>query len=313
MALPPPERRPLGGTGLQVSSLGMGCARLGAFWQGRSPRAGARALEEAHGAGINFFDTADCYARGLSERIMGRAFRRRRDQVVISTKVGLLKTPVALASARRHGGRRSLGMAELRGLAPDGEAAQCFAPRYIEIAVDRSLRRLATDRVELLMLHEPPIAVIRAGEFLPALERLRASGRILHFGVSCRTAEEAHAALGVPGVSCLQVPHNVGSPETVPGLLADARRSGVGLVAVAPFGDGRLLGAAPGLGLTPPAMAGTCLAFALATPGVASVMVGMSSPGHVAANVRAAAGPPPSQAEIDALRLRVAHLPPPAC
>ena len=69
------ERRPLGGTGLMVSALGMGCAKLGAFWQGRSPAEGRRAIDAARHAGINLFDTADCYARGISERLLGRALR----------------------------------------------------------------------------------------------------------------------------------------------------------------------------------------------------------------------------------------------
>ena len=66
------ERRPLGATGLTVSALGMGCAKLGAFWQGRSPGEGRRALDAALHAGVTLFDTADCYARGISERLVGR-------------------------------------------------------------------------------------------------------------------------------------------------------------------------------------------------------------------------------------------------
>lgn len=296
------ERRLLGATGLHVSSIGMGCAKLGAFWQGRSPKAGRQALDEARRSGVNFFDTADCYARGLSERILGSALRHHRDDVVICTKVGLLKTPLAIASAHRSGERRRIGMSELRGLARDGRAAQCFTPRYIERALERSLGRLRTDRVELLLLHSPSVEVIRAQAFLGALERLQASGKIRHFGVSCATEEEGRAALDLPGLACLQLPHNLSSAAVLPALVEEAGRRGVGLVAMAPFGDGQLLAAAPGLGLDADAIARSCLAFALSSPGVASVMVGMSTPEHVGANVRAAAAPPPPAAELESLR-----------
>src|SRR4051794_31583448 len=76
----------LGNTDLRVSALGMGCAKLGAVWQGRSLREGVEALHTAYDRGITLFDTADCYARGLSERLVGRAFRRGAPDVVISTK-----------------------------------------------------------------------------------------------------------------------------------------------------------------------------------------------------------------------------------
>ena len=99
------ERRPLGATGLEVSALGMGCAKLGAFWQGRSPAEGRRAIDAARRAGINLFDTADCYARGISERLLGRALLAEPGDVVVCTKVGLLKTPLAVLSARRAGAR----------------------------------------------------------------------------------------------------------------------------------------------------------------------------------------------------------------
>lgn len=304
----PLDRRALGATGLGVSSLGMGCAKLGAFWQGRSLGAGRRALDEARHAGINFVDTADCYSRGLSERIIGRAFRRQRDDMVICTKVGLLKTPVAVVSAHRSEGGRPFGLSELKGMAPAGSAERCFAPRYIESAVERSLRRLSTDRVELLLLHHPSAALITEQAFLPAIERLRQSGKIRHFGVSCDTEEEALAALAVPGVACVQLPHNLCRPDVVSAVLPEARRQGVALVAMAPFGDGRLLAAAPTLGLTTDALARACLAFALSSPGIASVMVGMSTAAHVGANVRAAAAPPPPSAELQSLRLAVSRI-----
>ncbi len=308
-----PEHRSLGETGLRVSSLGMGCAKLGAFWQGRSPRAAREALDAARGAGINFFDTADCYARGLSERIIGRVFRHQREDVVICTKVGMLKTPLALASARRLEEGRSLGMAELKGMGRDAPAAQCFSPRYVEMAVERSLRRLKSDRIDLLLLHGPSVEVLRTGAFLPAVQTLRQSGRIRHFGVSCRTEQEARAALELTDVACLQLPHNIGRADVVPAVQAEALRRGVGLVAMAPFGDGHLLATAQDGGPPTTARLEACLQFALSSPGIASVMVGMSTPEHVAANVRAAVAPPLPPDELDSIRRVISQVPSPRC
>lgn len=284
-----PDRRMLGATELSVSAMGMGCARLGAFWQGRSPSAGLGAVREARSRGINFFDTADCYARGISERIIGRALRSDRRNVILSTKVGLLKTPLAIASAARTSppvGRRVLAaLAAQTGMAPMAHAASCYSPSYVVKAVDRSLRRLETHYVDLLLLHEPSVEVLERQDFLPALVYLQQAGKIRHFGVSCASEEVASTALTVPGIACLQVRHNMAHSHVVPNILPRAVRSGVGLVAVAPFGDGSLLATGgPERDLDPSNLAEQCLQFCLTTPGISSVLVGMTSRRHVSAN-----------------------------
>ncbi len=133
---------------MTVSAIAMGCGRLGAFWQGRSPAAGLDAVAAAREAGIDLFDTADCYARGLSERVLGRALRGQRDAVVICTKVGLLKTPAARVAARRAGGC--------------ARAARCFEASYVAWAAERSLRRLRTGHIDVLLLHSPSAQEARA-------------------------------------------------------------------------------------------------------------------------------------------------------
>ncbi|MGH9263670.1 MAG: aldo/keto reductase [Acidimicrobiales bacterium] len=307
------EHRPLGDTDLSVSSLAMGCAKLGAFWQGRSPAAGRRALEAARSSGITFFDTADCYARGISERLVGQALGPHRDEVVIATKVGLLKTPLAIASARRSSPeRRPMGRAELRGLVPQGQAARCFAPVYVEKAVERSLRRLRTDRVDLLLLHDPPAEELRAQRFLPALERLREAGKIRHYGVACSGAEQSRAALDLPDVSCLAIPHNLQTGATAAAVLPEAERRGVAVVATAPLGDGTLLRAAAGEH-PPETVATACIQFALASRGISAVIVGMSTPDHVAADVRAATGPPLPEPVVESIRRCVSEAAGPRC
>ena len=282
------ERKPLGGTGLMVSALGMGCAKLGAFWQGRSPAEGRRAIDAARHAGINLFDTADCYARGISERMLGRAFRGESGELVLCTKVGLLKTPLAVASARRSGARGH--EAGLGGLARGGSAAGCYAPRYLTVALERSLRRLGRDRVELLLLHAPPLDILERQEFLPALEALVLAGKVGHFGVSCATPDEADAALLVPGIACLQIPYSAARRTVLGHVGPRAAEQGVGIMGAGPFDDSGLLGQDAN-------RAGELLRFALAAPGVSSVLAGMSRTEHVEANVAAALAPsPPGQA-----------------
>ena len=91
--------RPLGQSGLMVSALGMGCGRLGSIRHDPVGKASSAAVAAALDSGITFFDTADSYAGGRSERILGQAVARRRDRVVIASKCGILKTPVALIRA----------------------------------------------------------------------------------------------------------------------------------------------------------------------------------------------------------------------
>lgn len=307
------DRRALGNTSMSVSALAMGCAKLGAFWQGRSPGMAREALAAARDQGIDLFDTADCYARGISERIIGSVFRHQRDQVVICTKVGLLKTPIAVASARRRDPRRGQGssggargpaarvLREARGMVPGGEASACFQPAYVTKALERSLRRLQTDYVDLLLLHGPSVGVIQSGEFLPGLDEALRSGKARHVGISCTTAAEAIAALEVPGVKCVQVPHNLCRPGVVPVIVPRAAERGIAVMAIAPFGNGELLAERAGAAPSRDRMAG-CLQFALNTPGVSAVVAGMSSPDHVTLNVSAATAGPVSEDAMARIR-----------
>jgi aryl-alcohol dehydrogenase-like predicted oxidoreductase len=114
-------------------------------------------------AGINFFDTADHYSLGLSESLLGRAFRGRRNSVVLSTKIGTVYSPIAATALRARSLLRPFS-STLRGFQlrlHHVRAAQRrynFAPAYLERAVESCLRRLRTDYLDLLMLHKPPLA-----------------------------------------------------------------------------------------------------------------------------------------------------------
>ncbi len=228
------ELRPFGSTDLRVSELGLGGARIGGVFQ-RDPARFVRLLHAALDAGINFFDTADMYSQGESEKLLGRAFRGRRDEVVLASKAGYrlpaqrrlaahLK-PLLRPLIRAVGLRRENLPASVRG-----EPTQDFSPAYLRSAIEGSLRRLQTDRLDLFQLHSPPAEVVRRGDFVAALETLRKEGKIRWYGVSCDTADAATAALAHPGVCALQLRLNLLDRGFLPVLQA-ARQRRVAVIA----------------------------------------------------------------------------------
>ncbi|HUO46850.1 MAG TPA: aldo/keto reductase [Acidimicrobiia bacterium] len=270
------------GTDLKVSALAMGCARLGSWWQGRRDVDGRNALIEAMELGINLFDTSDSYGRGRSERLLGQAIKSVRPQMVVVTKCGLLKTPSSFDRAMRTVGKtRSPRMAGSK-MSQILRERRCYSPPYIEASAEASLQRLGTDYIDIFLLHSPPAEVLRRGEFLDALERLRRQGKARHVGISARDSETARQAVDLAGVNCVQADVSV-CRESAATLGQAALARGVGLLARRPFESGRGLEA-----LDPAEREHTlraCLRYVLAVPGVGSVVTGMTRPGHVSANV----------------------------
>ncbi|HEX6242087.1 MAG TPA: aldo/keto reductase, partial [Polyangiales bacterium] len=171
-----------------MSELGLGCARIGGIFQ-RDPGAFVALLERAREQGINFFDTADIYSQGESEKLVGRAFRRRRDQVIIASKVGYcLPTQRLLIARIKPLVRPLIRLLRIKRenlpSAVRGELSQDFSPAYIRKAVEASLRRLRTDYLDLLQLHSVPAEVVRRGDWLAALEGLKRAGKIRHYGIT---------------------------------------------------------------------------------------------------------------------------------
>jgi aryl-alcohol dehydrogenase-like predicted oxidoreductase len=229
-----PSRR-FGRTELNVSEFGVGCARIGGIFQ-RDPADFLNLLSAALDAGINFFDTADMYSQGESEILLGRAVKGRRDQIVIASKAGyvlptrrrilarfkpLVRPMIRLLGLRRH---------HLPG-SVQGSPAQDFSPAHLRRALEGSLRRLDTDRLDLFQLHSPPTAVVERGEWVEALDRLKQEGKIRYYGISCDSVETALAALDHPSVSSIQVVINLLERGAVETVLPLARRQGVAVIA----------------------------------------------------------------------------------
>lgn len=234
-----------GNTSLQVSELGLGCARIGGIFQ-KDSAGFVRLLGAARDQGINFFDTADLYSQGESEALLGRAFRRHRDQVVIASKVGYcLPTQRRLIARVKPLVRPLIRLLRIkRAQLPAsvrGELSQDFSPAYIRRAAEASLRRLRTDYLDILQLHSPSAEIVRQGAWLEALQSLKKAGKIRYFGISCDTAEAATAALQFSDVGSLQVVVSLLEQSFAQTIVPQARQQNVAVIARECLANGLLV------------------------------------------------------------------------
>lgn len=241
--------RDFGKTGWRVSEIGFGGARIGGLLAQDGGRATSlRTLEAAHDAGINFYDTADMYAQGESEILIGKAFRKMRDKVFIATKGGYrlparrrfiqLIKPLAKPIARAIGLRRNAVPAGL-----SGAISQDFSPGYLRDAVEASLRRLQSDHIDLYQLHSPPREQLLATQFqdtLGLLARLKAEGKIREYGIALDTADDAAHCLGMEGIASLQVPFGLMDLEALDDVFAKLSDRQYGIISRGCFGGGAL-------------------------------------------------------------------------
>jgi aryl-alcohol dehydrogenase-like predicted oxidoreductase len=228
-----------------VSKFGLGCARIGGVFQGDS-REFLRLFAAAADFGINFYDTADMYAQGESEILLGRAFRKQRSRVIIASKAGyslptrrrlvtrikpLLKPLIKLLKVRRDqlpSGAR-------------GVVTQDFSAAYLRKAVEGSLRRLRTDYLDLFQLHSVPLDVVERGEWQPVLEELKQSGKIRYYGLSVDALPAGLAGLSYTGVSSLQCVLSLLEPGSSEALIPQAHTRRVGIIARECLGNGLLI------------------------------------------------------------------------
>ncbi|MGJ4951797.1 aldo/keto reductase [Bradyrhizobium sp. HKCCYLS20291] len=190
--------------------LGLGCARLGSVLG--CDRADALALvQTAYDRGIRFFDTANIYGQGESERMLGAALGSRRKQTTIVTKAGQY-FPMWMRAARPLKGviapliRRSGGGRQLLAKTRDAALPQDFSQGYLQVCIDASLRRLKSDYVDLLLLHSPPADIIVRGEAVGHLEKIKAAGKAVSIGISCEDTESALLALNDPRIGAIELP-----------------------------------------------------------------------------------------------------------
>jgi len=244
------NRRILGRTGLAVSEIGFGGWGIGGnrFGNSYGPTDDAesrRAVRRAFELGCTFFDTADVYGHGHSEEILGETLADVRSQVVLATKVGgnFYNRAVHPLLWDRIAELAGAPFDELPVDAPLPVTHDSnFAPDYVRFALEQSLRRLRTDYVDLLQLHNPPLPLIAAMDTYGVLEDLKQEGKIRAYGVSIHPPEEGLAAIQATMPDTVQVVYNIARREPEDALLAAARTANVGILAREPLANGFLAG-----------------------------------------------------------------------
>jgi aryl-alcohol dehydrogenase-like predicted oxidoreductase len=284
------EQRRLGKTDITASILGFGGSEIG--YEGVSGRTVARLLSGALDAGLNAIDTAECYDE--SEVLIGRAIGARRREVYLFTKCG-------------HGG--GWDRAEWR-------------PAPLLESIERSLKRLRTDYLDLIQLHSCSLAELRRGDAIEALERARERGWTRYIGYS-GDAEAARYAVECGRFDTLQTSVSIADQEAIDLTLPLARSRQMGVIAKRPLANAAWqYGRKPGesyyqtywsrlrtldyafLRDTPDTAAATALRFTLGVPGVHTAIVGTTRPERWQQNAALLGAGPLPAAEFERIRAR---------
>lgn len=314
------EYRKLGRTGLRVSAVGLGAWQIGgavtlAFkesgrlahgWGRTDDNASLELLTRCREAGVNFIDTAPIYGDGHSERLIGRALRACRDEWIVCTKGG-------------HG-------------ATGGTAWHDFSRERLLRQVDESLQRLRMEAVDVYLLHGPTEADLHRGECMEALAQIRSAGKARFVGVSLGPNALGLSLIRSGAVDVLQQAVSLANPGAAEQLLPAAAEAHVGVIARGVFGAGFLTGAVTTdtvfreddrrsrhgeadkkayalhieqlRALTGPHRSPAQLAvqYALALPGVSTVIAGSTNWTHMAENIGALAAPALTREDLEMIR-----------
>ncbi|MFS1514174.1 aldo/keto reductase [Chengkuizengella sp. SCS-71B] len=203
------KTRILGSTGIKVSEVGFGAWQLGNAkdWGNMSEKEAIYLVHSALDQGSNFFDTAPNYGGGKSEELLGKAFVGKRDQVVVNTKVG-----------------------------------KDFSPTQLKTSLETSLRRLQTDFIDTILLHNPPFEFLNGESPIYAeLDKLKKEGKIRAYGVSVDSSKEMLEVIQNTNSQVLEVLFNIFHQDTAAAFPV-AKEKGVGIIAKVPLDSGWLSG-----------------------------------------------------------------------
>ncbi|MFJ9034842.1 aldo/keto reductase [Streptomyces sp. NPDC102274] len=228
MTSPARARVPLGGTGIDISPIGLGCMGMSQFYGTADRAESVRTIHAAIDAGIDFFDTSDFYGAGANspgeppagfghnESLLAEAFGGRRDEVVLATKF----------SARKSA---------------DGETVFDGRPEYVAQACDASLRRLNTDRIDLYYYHrlDPQVPV---EDTVGAMAGLVAAGKVRAIGLSAVDARVLRRAAAVAPIAALQSEYSLWERQIEDSVLPVCRELGITVVPYSPLGRAALTG-----------------------------------------------------------------------
>lgn len=205
-----------GRTEFTVSDIGFGAWQIGGSWGEVSEADGRAALNAALDAGMTFIDTADVYGDGRSEKIIAEVLKAR-------------------------GGKRPM-VASKAGRRLNPHVADGYTKANIEAFIDRSLKNLEVDSLDLVQLHCPPTDVYYRQEMFEGLEEIRKAGKIKHYGVSVEKVEEALKAIEYPGVTSVQIIFNMFRQRPAGLFFQEAKRRNVAVIARVPLASGLLSG-----------------------------------------------------------------------
>ncbi len=210
------EYRQLGRTDMQVSAISFGAWAIGADWGPVSDEEAIGALNTAIDMGVNFIDTADVYGDGRSEQRIAAVLKNRSETVYVATKAG-------------------------RRLHP--HTAEGYNYANLSAFVERSLRNLETEALDLLQLHCPPTPVYEQDETFDALERLVQEGKIRYYGISVEKVSEALTAISrYPNIQSVQIIFNMFRLKPAEAFFPAAKKAQVGILARVPLASGLLTG-----------------------------------------------------------------------
>jgi aryl-alcohol dehydrogenase-like predicted oxidoreductase len=209
------QYRELGRTGWKVSSIGFGSWAIGGTWGAVEDAESLAALHRAVEMGVNFFDTADVYGDGRSERLLAQLRLNHHETIYVATKAGRRLDPHV----------------------PEG-----YNRKNLTKYVERSLKNLGTDALDLLQLHCPPTQVYYQPEAFGALDDLVKAGKILYYGVSVEKVEEALKTIEYPNVQSVQIIFNMFRHRPAELFFQQAQARKVGILARVPLASGMLTG-----------------------------------------------------------------------
>ena len=212
------KKRKLGTEGLVVSEQGLGCMGMSEFYGSTDETESIATLNRALELGIDFFDTSDMYGPYKNEELLGKAFRTRREEVVIATKFGIQRDPNSPTGRSING-----------------------KPEYVREACDGSLKRLGVECIDLYYQHrvDPTVPI---EETVGAMAELVRLGKVLYLGLSEAAPDTIRRAHAVYPISALQTEYSLWSREPEDEILATVRELRIGFVAYSPLGRGFLTG-----------------------------------------------------------------------
>jgi aryl-alcohol dehydrogenase-like predicted oxidoreductase len=209
------QYRSLGRTGYRVSTISFGAWAIGGSWGEVDDHESIAALHAAIDQGINFIDTADVYGDGRSERLISQVLKERKEEVIVATKAGRRLNP---------------------------HIADGYNRENLTAFIERSLKNLDVEALDIVQLHCPPTDVYYRPEVFEALDDLKKQGKIKHYGVSVEKVEEALKAIEYPGVETVQIIFNMFRLRPIELFFEQAKKRNVGILARVPLASGLLTG-----------------------------------------------------------------------